>query len=515
MFSRSIKNLSLSNAIANAALTKIRGADYCDDSTFTATLRALLYNRLGEGDTLTLTYHSLEMSAPSAESGETAMAALDQRIKFKKDHSLSICSFPKNGEQLIACIRQNEKTKLAGYEYLEDISKFMGKYVATSAAPDQGIKRIAIYANPTIKSNIIFIAEMRVFHNHILQSMLPRFMPWYLPKGTLSEDEKSLLLSLVHNNELGTEEPNRGNTYEEIIERLALQFNLRDAGIKASLNGIENKFIDERIKGLDRQVADLEATINNKYQEISGLRTSLYDVQTSLYGLRVRKTGEDSNEIAEFFIRNKNLDICSVEGSKVQFYIRAYLTEFNPDTFKDIFRNDNSYFYDPFRNGGTAAMSKADFKTLMSALFGQEKMRIRVCSLFKLDFVGGMAPVTNWTYPPQFATYIPNPHLQGPGCLGGHRDAIDKMMGRRDYQGAIAVACASTANINFADTGIARDLCYSLTNQKCGKIIELPSGACVTPVEAVKWVKEQESTPEKETKPTKAAKKEEPKPVVA
>ncbi len=67
MFVKEIYDLTLINDVANTLYGNISAHGYCNDNTFTATLRAVLHNRLPAGEILRLSLVSIDQSVTDPE----------------------------------------------------------------------------------------------------------------------------------------------------------------------------------------------------------------------------------------------------------------------------------------------------------------------------------------------------------------------------------------------------------------------------------------------------------------
>ena len=122
---------------------------------------------------------------------------------------------------------------------------------------------------------------------------------------------------------------------------------------------------------------------------------------------------------------------------------------------------------------------------LYRAIFSSGVYKLRVCAAYRADMKNSISPLMDYIFPPESNNYLPNPHIQQYGCIGGYAARFVEYMHNRDYVGAIDQAAVSARNLNFHDAAVMARLAHTLprTNIKC---IEDNAGNIMTPREAIK-----------------------------
>ena len=126
---------------------------------------------------------------------------------------------------------------------------------------------------------------------------------------------------------------------------------------------------------------------------------------------------------------------------------------------------------------------------LYRAVFGGGTYKLRVCAAYRADMKNSITAMSNYTFPPESQNYLPNPHIQLYGCIGGYASRFTEYMHNRDYVGAIDQAAVSARNLNFHDSPVISRLAQTLsgTTVKC---IEDANRTLLTPREAIKRLEE-------------------------
>ena len=132
---------------------------------------------------------------------------------------------------------------------------------------------------------------------------------------------------------------------------------------------------------------------------------------------------------------------------------------------------------------------------LMTAIFRDEQLKLRTCAAYRLNFSEGTyAGLKFYDYDRELlAEHTPNQHIHQYGCFGNNGPHIRKAMLDRDYVTAISLCCACTSNMNLTESNTGTFFMEQILGNSPGNIIQMPDGKCVTPLEAVKWLEEQEA----------------------
>lgn len=491
MFNKPVKGLTMASDAADALFPNIKifGPHYNGDESFLATMRALLHSRVPEQDTVELrtgrlTYTKSTINTHEAVDVIRAMTR-DAAMNNREKNGVLFVGFMQAGEEdndaMMKLLDDNGITSVPGFVRQEQANKFFA----------QKNFDVRVFINEARRSAMVFVNNMNLKKWHLIESVLPIYFPWYFRDNKPNEEEAAILRTLT---------TRYAPNYEELIEQYAKKFDFRTMVIKKALKGFETKFERVRLDGIrsaiarqNRLLSDLDSQFRTIYQEIR-------DLQIQELGLTEKIEqggGEETGEIMDFFLANKALRLISVENAKMTFVVETYLNNFDPEVYERAIDNDRSFFY----RGGNPNLGKETMKQLMNAIFCTEQLKIRTCAAFVLDFADGYyEAVEGYQFTNDLRSCsLPNPHLYHHGCLGDNRRQIQDAMMRRDYVAAITSCIASATNINFTDGTVCREFISDFCDPSATKFIELPGGKTVTPVEAAKWLEEQnEKEKEKE-----------------
>ncbi len=380
MFSKEICGLTLANGIASTLFQNIKGDKYRSDESFVATLRALLHSRVPKEESVKLQYTYSDYSAGQLSDSaprDCVRAFMKNTYIIYGEHGiLLIHSFEGGSEEdNTACFRVLDEgvPKVAkGFKPLDDLSN----WIETSAK-----FRAKIYINEETRNTIVFTEKMSTKRWHMLESLVTRYFPWYFGPNPLNEEELELVKTLTKRYA-----PN----YEAAIETFAKKFDFRSQIVRSKLTGFETQFdryklrdVRANIENVNRQLRELESRFSSYYQQMDEFRTQ----EIGLVNKIENGGGEESNELLEFFLATKSLQLVNVSGSQIEFVVTTTMDNFDPDAAESIVRNTNSFFY---RSGcSNSGFNVERMKRLLKAIFVDEVLKIRLCAAYALNFANG------------------------------------------------------------------------------------------------------------------------------
>lgn len=497
MFTKEVYGLTLSQAAADAMFPNISGVRYRNDETFVATLRALLYNRVKAGESILLNRSSSRYTTRDINSNasETVIRAclrghdiLDDIGGVLQIHSLD--GVADDNDAMFAMLDRGAlNTVFSGYVEIPEVSKFL----------DQKRLRTRFYVKEENNSAIVFVERLDVKKWHLLQSFIPRYFPALFKELPLIESEIKLLKTLTNR---------YAPAYEECIEEFAKQFDFRSIYIRNSLNGFENESERRKLQSVKNQIADkryeienLHALFKRYYQEINELTTTELGLIEKLN--RAQNGEVEDSELVEYFLCNKSLNLVSAYNGMIEFIVTTTISGYDPDLFESIIENRKSFFYRDCYDDIGAKYENPDLtddriELLMRAIFEKQILKLRVCAIYYLNFENGdFGAKKFYDYPADILkTHTPNQHIQHYACLGNNRPIIGDAMVNRDYIAAISACCASAGNMNMSESNTGTFFMQKIGALDVGKIIQMPDGSCMTPVDAAKWLEEQNAKTE-------------------
>lgn len=482
MFTKEIQRTTFTTQIADELFTNIRGNGFRNDFSFLSTLRALLHERMNEDEYINLSFTStsysmsqISESARSSSMDEMFCQLVNPRTVENQllIHSLANNDSENNSAVLEFVRRSFNSVYGDDYVRAEDLSLFVKKLTDAD-----------FYINEKQKTTVIVVCNLDLKKLHMIQSFLPRLLPWYFKdRKQLTDEEKPLLLSLTKANAV---------EYATLIEQFAKKFDFRSVQIRKLLDGFENIFEKRQLESLARDMQDIESdlrSLENSYAETLKRKTNNLVQQL---GLTERMNEKKESEIMEYFLCNSSLHLQSVQGTALEFIAETYLDNYDPEMFERMIANERSVFY----SVTNSKFSKEDAKELLIGLFGEDaQLKIKVCAAYKLDLERTRAEGrSNYTFPPSFENHLPNQHIQRHACLGSNGQYINKCLQNRDYILAIEQCVASARNFNMADGTVADEFVRAIFSPSAKKFVLLPDGTSCTPVKALEWLRKNNET---------------------
>lgn len=485
MFKQVIRNTQLTTDAANSFFQHIVGESFQYDVSFLSTLRALVAPRMKEGEYVYLSFYQSNYSAHqlseySARNAVRNVCDLDDI----EDGRIIIHNFCHTSQDSNYAWMELMKSTLEGvypgWHRLEKVTDFFKKTFYTLC-----------FINPDKKSVVVFVDNMDIRRMHYLQCSIFAFLPWYFdPKLGVSKIEMELIESLRNKDSA---------KYEDCIAAIAEQYDFRTAKIRQLLAGFETRYERTECERVRREIESCDEYINSLNAQIRDYLKARRDTEIRLLGLEAKiASGSEESEIMDYFLHNDRLVLESVDDDYIVFSVKAYIEYFDDDLAERVIRNDTSYIYRPNGRGCNNLIDKEDMRKLMTAVFINQTIRIRVCAAYQFSMDGNVRGLSRHGYGAEFREYTPNPHIDGFSCLGTYNQSINELLRRHDYVGAIEQCAASCKSVNLNDGTVMCEFMrriYGISerqnniNMRC---FELPDGSVVTPIDAVNWIKSQE-----------------------
>lgn len=485
MFKTTITNSPLVNDTANSFFRNIYGDNFHNDVSFVSTLRALVAPRMTEEDIISLNFFRVFYSAERiSKTPDTRMVKeICDYFDDAKRGGLCVYSFNSSAQEdnyaALELLKSSFCKVYKGWQRLEKVTDFYRKQFY-----------VLCFINPELKSVILFVDNMDIRKMHYLQCSIFAFMPWYFsPENGVTELEMELINSLREKT---------SEKYEAVIAEIAKQYDFRAAEIKRLLSDFETRFERKECEAVKRRINDTIAQIKDLNNRIGSYLSNKNNLEIKLLGLEKRiADGVESSEIMEYFLCNKQLVLFAASDTRMVFGVQSYLTYFDEDMAASMIKNKSSYLYYPDGNSYEDHIPSNQFEKLMSAIFIDQTLKIRVCAAYEFDLNGNVMAREGFDFDSrtEFNDCMPNPHINSYGCMGNYERVINELLIDRDYIGAIEQCVASSKSLNFGDTTVMKVFALVMYgarryNNRC---IELPDGRIVKPKEAIKWIEEQES----------------------
>lgn len=477
MFAKQIMETSLTSQIADAIFGKITSDTYNGDVSFCATLRALLANRIGE-DSIRVKYSHNTWNADQINHNDSKTifgASVDQGI-YNCIEIHNVKSSTEAYRRAFFDKLDNDETSFVrsypGYVELTAIRECIAKQV-----------NVRVYTNADIKRTVIFVEQLNTRIWHYLQCFTVQYCKWYFKDNPISKEEQDLLVSL------SDRYPAK---YEELIETIASNFDFRTYLIDKVVMKFEKQARQRQLENVEHRIQEAAEELQYLLDQYREKSYSLDDLRVQRMGLNsIIESGEDNNELADYFRSHKMLDPVDTRGSHLSFIVRTYLDGYDPEMYETIAKNQRSHLYRNYSTNGVFD-SVENRKKLMDAIFSDDPvLKVKMCAFYDLDIRGSVESAVGYHFPRNCADYIPNPHLHHHDCLGDHRRFIMERLKENDLLGAIEQCISSAKSINIGEDVTVKYFLEDLFTTSA-RVIEVKDGRSLTPTEALAWLEEYE-----------------------
>jgi len=503
VFSKYISSLSLTGEVADSVFTNIidygSSVDCGFDTSFLATLRCLLYNRIPENDVVILKVRN--RAIPSSRfSTYTDKEIFHDIARYALDgNCLCVVSFTnQTSKKCMEFIEKNFLAHTSGYREIKELHVFMASAVKSST----GSINVRFFINKETKSTVIFGEKISSKTWHLIQSLTSKLLPWYFEESPLTEEEKELVRSLTKHDPPVKEDGSQPlTTYEMLIEKMSAKFDLRKHLIQNVLTGFEVSAKKEQLRMILAEIDRLHRDIELNSRKYLELITFLDEKNTTKDGLQYQiDNNESDSELLEYFMCNKHLHPIRTSGSTLEFIVKCFLDGFDPDMFESFAKNPDSYLYSAYDDQEDVWYDMNNRKLLLNAIFSDTPvLKVKMCAVYILDLRGEISTIRHYAYPHnEFVNCIPNPHLDTHACFGNYKRYIQEAIRKGDNIHAIEQCICSAGSINIGESATFPKFLAKIFSRYCKSVIELPDGTEVTPVEALNWLKNKENSNQEE-----------------
>jgi len=472
--------------VADNLFANINGESFNDDWSFLAALRAILFRRMPEGNTINLSIYRKDYGKDTIHRYEENPAPLLNDLFGDSRDAIRVINYRADDETIAALFKlldDEEKgyAKYSGSEEQKDIDYFVKNYV-----------NVRFYTNREKRSAVILVQNMDLRKYHFIQCFIPRALPWYFDgeENTLDEQEAKLIRSFREK---------YAPEYEAAIAALGERFDFRNAAIKMVLGNFERYAKEAEVGTTRNTINDIRRQIADNEQRYKNLLQTLYDANIRLNGLlKMASDCGDESELIDYFNHNKAITPISTQGTALTFIVKTFIELWDENMYEKY--AENGVFY---RNiGGITNPAFVDVekrKRFAEELFSDDpQFRVKVCGIYTIDMRGDVNSVRNYTYPADCADYLPNPHLQIFACIGTNRPHIKELLRNGDPITAIEQCIASSKGLNLSEVEQTIQPFMKWIFNSTKNIIRLNDGSDVTPAEALEWLDEQKKKKEED-----------------
>ena len=471
MFGNPITTTPMTTEDANQYFTNIDSSStHGTDISFVATLRALLAERISGDEHVKL---RLENFRHRPHNPKRLVDYADINSLSKGDIYIMNITYSKEvADEVFNLAKTAAPT---GWEIVDIIEAFFIKSFRVCCLADSEHKRVCL---------VVENLNYKIWH--YLQCSIPAFLPWYFnPEEGISELEMELIKSLRENT---------SDKYIDIISKIAEKYDFEKARIKRLLGDFESKIVQKELDVENRNISAISQRIRDHNNAISSNLRDLENRRIRVLGLqqKLAESGEES-EIMDYFLNNSNIELLDVGDYGIKFASKGYITYFDEEIAKNVIDRSTSYVYRPGGMNGAEYIASDDLKRLMTAIFVDQVLKIKVFAVYELDIENQEVYTVSHSNH-YYSDRMPNIHIERYGCLGSYIVSMNEAMANHNYIGAIEQCGASARSLNFADSTVMSEFMRTLYgctdyNNTC---IELPDGSVVDPQGAIKWLKSQE-----------------------
>lgn len=448
---------------------KIPSLSILGDATLTATMRAIIAPRMPEGRKLTTAYLQFDR----IESGLGYV--LDKNAATTSDMFYIINVSPFSSEKRNEMMRYVKETFVGEYDEYEELKVVEGFFAKSFPA--------LCFVNRTIRTTVLFVSRMDIRKLHYIQTALLVMLPWYHgSRETVSEDELNLIKSFRNTDSAD---------YMFYLKKLSSKYDFRGQRILRLMSGFETKADRARIETVRADITRTDNDISLYSERIADCMRNRNNLLITLMGLETKiATYTDSgSEFVGYLLRNSRVNICSADNSGFVVMLSDYLSYYDEDLIERNLNNDRGAIYE----AAPSTDAYEDMKKLMSRIFLDKDIKIRVSAAYRIDTGVGVAGMRGYRYEDTFDSSMPNPHIDAYACLGQYATTLSQLARENDYIGIIDQCLASVRSLNWGDSPVMHHFASYMYNDSY-RCIELPDGRVVFPSKAIDWIKEQEQT---------------------
>ncbi|MBQ5871454.1 MAG: hypothetical protein IIW69_03460 [Bacteroidaceae bacterium] len=397
----------------------------------------------------------------------TLRAMMATRENKKLTFQSSFGGFPIETEDLFILTSTNVTEVPEGWDKLEDVGVFLSTDKNTTQVFINKEKRQSIVSSPRVTSSIMAAR---------ITCVLPRLLPWMFDDG-LTELDRRILMAINKDDSAA---------YNAAIEEIVEKLDIRTMKIKASLAGFESKGQDRKIQNLERNVNDHRNRLERLMRDFNEENRMLNEQMMVLSALRNHMHKEENeNELMEFFLGCKTLELVKVDGLNMTFVVKTFLNQYDEDYFETLVSNRHTILYERGHN-----YDDDIFEKFLRCIFETNEIKLRVWASFTLTGDGQVMREHGNNGSVSVNGYLAHPHMIRFNCDGDNGKFIQQRLLENNYVAAVAQCISATSNLNFYDSTVLGELLEDkLSGDSKEKFLELPDGSVVSVDEAIEWIK--------------------------
>lgn len=485
MFRNIIRETALTNQKANAFFgERVSGDTYNGDTTLVSTLRAIIYPRMGDSDSLrvTITNTTADKSSTRGRSVSDICGGIFGYTRDLSEASGHFVVHSLNGTEeetahVIKAIDKGFMDAFPGYIQVEKIAEFYKSFA------------VRCFINTERKITLMIIDRMDVRKLHYIQAAILPSMPWYYdPANGVLPEELEILKAFKEK---------ESKPYTDAIEVIATKYDFRTPWLRSVLAEYESIAEREELRALESEIQRCRRYIDETKASLGDRLRELDQLNARHYGLSWCIGEANNSEILDYLLCDKNIFVDAVDGGHLYFSASGYLTHFDDDMAESVINRGNSYLYN-----NDSGYTYEQMKKFYTALFLDKTLKIRFCAAYEMDIGGRRVNAqTDYAFSQELADFMPNPHIDHYRCMGNYTRVIGDCFEERNYVGVIQQCAASCVSLNFGDGTVMSDFARKVLSlgYKDKRYITLPDGTNVTHGEAIAWLESQEESTNEQT----------------
>lgn len=337
--------------------------------------------------------------------------------------------------------------------------------------------------NDNLKSSVILAnTNEEIKKWHAMQAAVLTLVPWYFNKEEGITDEERRLFTALTDGDAAE----YAAALEDIFDK-----HYREKYLSDALDGFADRRLVNQLASVSLNIDQLQDRISEYHSMIAEYAAELREKQATALGLRMTLDASAAeNDLLDYFKGCNNISLIAADkernGGYVEFFAHDYLTYWDEDEAETSIRNKHSNIYSSAPR--TRYVSKKDMRFLMTAIFVEKLLKVRIIARYSLDGNGHPRGFSYSEYPAEFADYLPNPHIQRYHCLGQYESTMERALIAGDFIPAVEQCIASVRSLNFGDDPVMCEFMPHMYNSTA-RFIALPDGTQASPAEAVAYLK--------------------------
>lgn len=368
----------------------------------------------------------------------------------------------------------------------ESWNEFQSYYTSNRLVPVEaflrknGIYAVAYKVGECVCVHIKRLSRIKL---GVVLSIIPNLFKEYFQDKPLNETEIEMLRCLAVKGD------NNKDRFIRLAKELLNGFDFRSSYIHSCLDGYETSSKKKAIESLKTEIDTLVERLDHYRDNIRDLYRRISAKNDAYNGMLMSIKDKVENDLAEYFIRNKNLILTEKLDSEIRFIVDGYMENFNPDAYIAVKENgrfkDSCFFCNEDGYLWNESYSEEVVKALFDRVFIDMDVKLKICAAYSIDI--GTFSLRGLRYY-QYSDYgvidsVPNAHIDRYSCLGSNEELMYEAMSNCDVMTAVSLCNASAQSINISESVTFSVVMMNIYSDGY-KCFEFPDGKCYSMSEA-------------------------------